>query len=218
MLDPNLLVLFGTALGMIGSLLLSIDALGAQDFLASMDAEKEKPFQMTYVGFLAIINNIFVYLAVSIFGFLVLLILSRNNIVLSLLFAPFIYFAWKGVIYVSDQVVHLFRKLAPRTLEMGKKSSCLFVIIRLIHAIIWIIPFALVSIIGMIIRFGLDLPLRFISERLAVPFVKWFYEASARLVTQDKKWHLKRTVIIGTLFLLFGFIYQFIGVILTIKW
>ena len=218
MSDSNLLVLFGTALGMIGSILLSIDALGAQDFLASLDKEKDKPFQMTHIGFLAIINNIFVYLAVSVFGFFVLLILSRINIVLSFFLAPFIYFVWNGVIFLSDKVVKLIQKLGPRKLKVGEKSSCLLLIAQLIHWLIWAVPFALVSIIGMIIKFGLDIPLRFISEQLAVPFVKWFYEASSKLVTEDKKWHLKRTVLVGTLFLLFGFIYQFIGVILTINW
>src|SRR5258705_11685396 len=138
---------------MIGSIFLSIDALGAQDFLASLDKEKDKPFQMTQIGFLAIISNIFVYVVVSIFGFFVLLILSRSNIVLSLLLAPFIYFVWSGIIYLSDKVVNLVGKLGPRKLKVDEKSSGLFLIIRLGHGLIWAIPFALVSIVGIIIKF-----------------------------------------------------------------
>ncbi len=218
MSDANLLVLFGTVLGMIGSIFLSIDALGAQDFLASLDKEKDKPFQTTQIGFFAIINNIFVYLVISAFGFFVLLMLSQINIVLSLLLAPFVYFAWSGIIYLSEKVVNLVGKLGPRKLRKDEKSSCLFLIVQLVHGLIWAIPFALVSIIALIIKFGLDIPLRMVSEKLVAPFVKRLYQASAKLVAEDIKWHLKRMVLIGTLFLLFGFIYQFIGVILVIKW
>ncbi len=136
MSDANLLVLFGTVLGMIGSIFLSIDALGAQDFLASLDKEKDKPFQMTQIGFLAIINNIFVYLAVSVFGFFVLLILSRINIVLSLLLAPFVYFAWSGIIYLSEKVVNLVEKLSPRRLKADEITELL----KLAHYEINILP------------------------------------------------------------------------------
>jgi hypothetical protein len=151
--DVNLLVLFGTTLGMIGSIFLSIDALGAPDFLASLNGEKDKPFQMTQIGFLAIINNIFVYLAVSVFGFFVLLILSRIHVVLSLLLAPFVYFVWRGIIYLSEKVENLVRKLGPRKLKANEKSSCLFLIVQLVHALIWAIPFAL--------------------ERIPVPCTNW---------------------------------------------
>lgn len=218
MSDSNLLTLFGAVLGMIGSMLLSIDALGAPDFLSSINKEKENTFQLTHIGFLAIINNVFVYLAVSILSCFILLILFRINVVLSLLLAPFVYFVWKSIIYLTDKIVNLVQKLGPRKTKTEEKYSCSFLIIRLIHSLVWSVPFALVSIIRIVIRFGLDLPLRFISEHVAVPTVKRFYEASAKLVVDDKKWHLKRTVLIGTLFLLFGFIYQFIGVLLMINW
>jgi hypothetical protein len=216
--DSNLLVLFGTFLGIIGSVLLSIDALGANEFLRSIEKEKTQRFQMTYVGFLATINEIFVYLTVSLIGLIALLLITKYNLVISLLIAPIIFFVWKGIIFLSDKFVEFIRKTGPKRINPNDKISCFKMIILFFHAIIWVTPFLIISMIGIIIRFGLDLPLRFLSEHIAVPFVRRLYEYSAKLISEDQKWNLKRTVLIGTLFLLFGFIYQSIGVILMIKW
>ena len=72
--DPNILTLFGSILGIIGSLILGIDALGAPDFLAALKTQKEKGVQMAHIGFLALINRTFIYLFISVIGFIVALI------------------------------------------------------------------------------------------------------------------------------------------------
>lgn len=93
--DPNILTLFGSILGIIGSLILGIDALGAPDFLAALKTQKEKGVQMAHIGFLALINRTFIYLFISVIGFIVALISLHGNVVFSLIIAPFVYFGWR---------------------------------------------------------------------------------------------------------------------------
>jgi len=89
--------------------------------------------------------------------------------------------------------------------------------VQLLHWAIWVVPFLVVFLFSMIVRFGLDLPLTYLSEKAAVPIVKQMYELSAKVVAEEEKWKLKSTALIGSLFLVFGFLYQFIGTMFLLK-
>jgi hypothetical protein len=219
--DPNLLTLFGSILGIIGAILLSIDALGAPDFLAALKEQKEKGFRMAQIGFLALINNTFIYLAFSLISFISALILSDRNLVLSLIIAPFPYFIWKFLGYVSQNAANYVQKLGPRDFPKGRQGflqqgfGC---IAYMIHYTIWVIPYLAIFIVATFIRFGLDLPLTAIAELSFAPIVKQIYVLSSKAVTDEKKWHLKRNALLGSLFVFFGFTYQFVGTLMLIKW
>jgi hypothetical protein len=48
LLDAILLTLFGSILGIIGSVLLSVDALGAPGFLAALEIDRERGLKRMY--------------------------------------------------------------------------------------------------------------------------------------------------------------------------
>ncbi len=217
--DPNILTLFGSVLGIIGSILLSVDALGAPDFLAALKAEEKKGVQMTQTGFLALINEIVVYLSISLMGFVLLLFISRGFLIASLIFAPLIYFAWKTIVYITEKLAELVKRLGPPNRLRGqgllRSLGCL---IQLIHLLVWILPFLVMSLLALLVRFGLDIPLRFFSEKLIVPLVKRLYELSAKAIVEEQRWRFKANALVGSLFILFGFLYQFIATLIAIKW
>jgi len=217
--DPNILTLFGSFLGIIGSILLSIDALGAPDFLSALKAEEKKGIQMTQLGFLALINEIVVYLSISLIGFVVLLFISRGSLIASLIFTPLIYFAWKTIIYITEKLAEFVKWLGPphylRVQGLLRSLGCM---IQLIHFLIWISPFLITSLLAFLVRFGLDLPLRFFSEKMIVPLVKRFYALSAKAIAEEQRWRFKANALVGSLFILFGFLYQFISVLMATKW
>jgi hypothetical protein len=217
--DPNLLTLFGSVLGIIGSLILGVDALGAPDFLAALKAQKEKGIQMAHIGFLALVNRTFIYLFISVIGFIIVLILSQGKIVVSLIVAPFIYFGWRLLDYIAERLTNLVKKLGPKNYIENQKGFLLGLgcLAQLLHWVIWAIPFLVVFIFSIIIRFGLDLPLTYLSEKAVVPIIKQMYELSAKVVAEEERWKLKSTALIGSVFLIFGFLYQFIGTLLLLK-
>jgi len=83
MTDSNILILFGTVLGIIGSVFLSVDALGATELLEGLKKDQENGTHLTQIGFLSTINNLFVYIVVSLIGLIISLIVTEGNIVLS---------------------------------------------------------------------------------------------------------------------------------------
>lgn len=221
MSDPNLLTLFGSILGIIGSLLLSVDALGAPDFLAALKTEQEKGIRMTHIGFLALINRTFIYLAVSVISLIVILLVSRGNIVLSLIISPFPYFGWRLLRYITDTLFNFIRKLSPRDYIKGRRGcvqKSMGCAIFLLHWLIWAIPFLIIFMLATFVRFGLDLPLTYISEKAMVPIVKRLYELSAKVIAEEQRWHFKKNALFGSILIFFGFSYQFIGTLILIKW
>jgi hypothetical protein len=174
---------------------------------------------MAHIGFLALINRTFVYLFVSAIGFIVVLFLSRANLIFSLIVAPFLYFGWKLVIYIADNLSQIVKKLGPGNYVKNRHGFLLGFgcIAQLLHWVIWFFPFLIISLFSIIVRFGLDLPLRYLSEKAMVPIIKRAYEFSAKIVAEEEKWKLKSTALIGSLFLVFGFLYQLIGTLFLLK-
>lgn len=214
-MDPNFLSLFGAMLGISGSILLSIDALGAPEFLAAREAEMDRGFQMTALGFTATVNQIFVYLLFSVISAVVLLLISRANLV-SLVVAPFVYYVWRIVVRLAEYLQDAIAKLGPKS-DNGN-TGCLSVLTRLIIAFMWAACYLIASLFYIGVGFLLDLPLRLISERFIKPRVEALYEFLAEKAQNEQRWHLKRNSLIGTILILFGFFYQFLGTLLQIRW
>jgi len=222
MADSNILILFGTVLGIIGSILLGIDALGATELLEGLKRDQKEGTRLTQIGFLSTINNLFVYITISMIGLIVGLIITKGNIVLSLMLAPLLYLVCKSIIKIFDILVRFVKALGPGHKRREEKTKgCLTVLgclLHLIHWSVWVLPFSVIYLLSMLVRFSLDLPLRFLSEKIVVPFVKCLLERVDRIVTKEKFWRVRRSSLIGTVFLVFGFFYQFVGTLLLIKW
>jgi len=125
------------------------------------------------------------------------------------------------IIWFFDILVRIVQKLAPHRRQANGEKRPLRILgclLRLMHWSIWVLPFSAIYLLSMIVKFGLDLPLRFLSEKIAVPVVKRLLERVDRIVTKEKFWRVRRISLIGTAFLVFGFLYQFIGTLLLIHW
>jgi len=130
-----------------------------------------------------------------------------------------VYFGWRLLDYIAERLTDLVKKLGPKNYIKNQKGFLLGFgcLAQLLHWTIWVIPFLVVFIFSLIIRFGLDLPLTYLSEKAVVPIIKQMYELSAKVVAEEEKWKLKSTALIGSIFLIFGFLYQFIGTLLLLK-
>ncbi len=170
---------------------------------------------MAQLGFIALVNRTFVYLFVSLIA-LPILIVTSGNLVFSMLIAPLIYFGWQMIVSVSERVAKIVELLGPRdySATMGN-VGCILVII---HWAVWVLPYITVFLLALVVRFGLDLPLTYLSEKLVAPLVMRVYKRAARIVAEEKKWKIKHTAFVGSILILFGFLYQFIATVMLIKW
>ncbi len=148
------------------------------------------------------------------------MVASRGNLVLSLIIAPFVYFGWRLLIYIAERLVQTVKKFSPRNYIKNRQGCSLGLgcAVQLLHWAIWVLPFAVVSLLALIVRFGLDLPLTYVSEKAMVPIVAQIYGLSAKVAAEEEKWKLKSTALIGSIFILFGFVYQLIGTLMLTRW
>jgi len=217
--DPNLLSLFGAGLGIIGSLLLSVDALGAPDFLAALKSEREITRTMTELGLKALVNRIVIYLTISLVSFLTILVLTERRIVLALVLAPWVYFPWRMLCWFTLWLERKLRKLGPRPARTYRRSKTLWgTALNWLHLLAWLTVYLTVTPVAIFINHLMTLPITAISELVTVPLMTRLYGLSARVVADETKWHLKKNALVGSLFVLFGFLYQLVASAMVIRW
>jgi hypothetical protein len=214
--DPNWLTLFGAVLGLIGSALLSIDALGAPDFLAALKSDREITRRMTELGFKALINRIVIYLTISLVSFLTILVLTGGRIVFASVLAPWPYFPWRLVCWFTLWLERKLRKLGPRPARTFRRSKTPWGrAVNWFHLLSWLFVYLIVTPTAIFINYLMTLPITAISELVTVPLVARLYTLSARVVAGEKKWHLKANALVGSLLILFGFLYQFVATVMV---
>jgi hypothetical protein len=214
--DPNYLNLTGQVLNLLGGLLLTIDAIGAAAFIDKVDNESDAlNARMAKLGYTASINSIFVYVIVCFLGLVVLaLMLPKPNIVLAFLFAPFTYFVWKSAVYLGKVTRQLINLLSPARLP---KPQGFFA--RSIHSIIvipWVFLYLAAFAVVTCIEFGIDLPVRFFSEKVVGAMLLRVLRSTARVQQAEERFHFRRNAFGGLMLLIAGFGYQALATVLQI--
>jgi len=213
-LSPNWLVLIGLILNFTGALLISIEAIGATEFLQAINGNK-KNSRFAKIDFTSSINTTFVFVLMWILTFLILLVcVDKFGVVEDLLIAPLGFFFWKLSIKGMDFIQTVLKSFAPpRSLS---EKGIILLLVALIWGLVWGIIFLIISLIAIFIQFGIDLPLRFFSEKIIGSYVMRILKKIDRTVQNMQRWYFKKTVFVGAIFLLGGFLYQIIGIALII--
>lgn len=215
-LSPIVLIIFGLVLNLLGAILISIEAFGASEFIASMKSDDIITSKKTEIGFTASINNIFVFVLTWIICFIALrLLVLEFNIVLDFIIAPLGYVVWHLLIKLANWFYTFIASFSPRKI-LPKEKTFLLKMIDFILLPFWVIILLVAVIIRLTIQYGLDLPLRFVSEKvIRVGIVRLFHKI-ANTEKEMQKWHFRKPVFVGALLLIGGFIYQIIGTILIL--
>jgi len=128
--SPIWLVFIGLSLNFVGAFLISIEAIGASEFLRSLNSDDVKTSRYARISYVSTINATFVYILVSIISFFILWIFVQTfNVVLDLMISPLVFFAWKLSIKLTNwltAIIELFvppRGLHERGLFFRKRSG-----------------------------------------------------------------------------------------------
>jgi len=214
-ISPSWLVVFGLGLNFVGALLISIEAIGATKFIRAIEQEEEIGKRLAHTSFISTINKTFVFVSVWIVTFLLLwAFVDEFSVVEDSLIAPLGFVFWKLSIKGTELVQSLVKSVAPPR-GLCEKGG-FFLLIALVWGLAWGALFLVVSITAIFVRFGIDLPLRFFSEKVVGFCVMRILRNVDQTVRDMQRWYFKRTVFTGVIFLLGGFLYQIIGTILVI--
>jgi len=212
-LDPNYLNIAGQILNLIGGLFLTVDALGALEFMKQLEAKDNvTASRMARLGFVASTNSVLVYIFVCFLGFiLAIILLPSNRVVLGLLLAPFTYPVWKLFVHIGELLQKLVERVGPHHYFAAK--GCFSQIIQFLLLIPWSILFLSVALVAILLRFGLDLPLRWLSERVVGRFILLVFHQLATVQETERRFFFRKNAFVGLIFVLFGFAYQLMATI-----
>ncbi len=214
-IDPTWLVVAGMLFSVVGAILLACDALGAPEFIAAIDQANDPTKARTArLGFIVTINNAGVATLSSVL-ILVALSLSNRRIdpVLLLVIAPAFYFGWRTVAHVAGWLHKLMTWIGTLLAKKGARER-IGCVLHPVLALLWIVAMIVPFLGYMVLNFGIDVPLRAVSEYAVAPVVLRAVRRIAQRVQSDRKWLLRRYAVYGTLWLLLGFVYQLIGTLL----
>lgn len=212
---PALVVLIGLCMDLTGAILMGLEAFGATEYLQNLDEEKKKGWMMTKTRFAAFVNQVFVYVLFSALSFLVLLTIfwhfyGQWLIVYSMLLCLVTYFVWQGSAKIAETAAKFTAKLSP---GKNKRTN---VLLQLVWALSWALLHFVVSIFAMLIRFGADLPLRFLSEKIVAPAIERGFNIINNAIKKNSNAHFKPYAVLGAVLLIFGFLFQIVGTLLVL--
>ncbi len=211
--SPYVVIIFGLACNIVGAILISLEAFGIKGFTEKLQNERTYGLQLAAISYVAMVNQFSVFILVNCLWVTALIIFADFSIQLAVLLFPVGYFLWRLLVKILGILSTTTYKLVPR---YRTGEGCLKLAVVFFPLIIWVIIFGVIGLTHIAIQFGIDLPLRLIAERL---LGKWFLSLLGyinNVLSKEHRTHLKVPSLLGAVLLIFGFIYQILGVILMI--
>ncbi len=214
-MDPSWLLLLGLGFSALGSLLLAADALGAPEFIAQLDdPDNGTTARMARIGFVAMTNQVLVIvLLCGVAAVLMFALGYERDLTTVLTLAPVSYVAWRLSVRLATWLHELSSRVKPQRLVQlpAKRLGSLLYTMSLLPTLCLILfTFA----VRMVLEYGIDLPLRSISEHLIAPHVLRLLRRVASRVSTDRRSGLRKYAFQGSVLLLIGFFYQLAGTVL----
>jgi len=206
-----MLLIIGAIFQLIGGFLLSIEALGIKEYIEYKNDGVEHHQIRANLFLNATLDNISVFLFVNIIWFLILLKMFKLPLKTSFLLFLIGYFVWKLIISISKQLCKIIYKLR---FDLPKNAGCILTIVTFPYVILWVLVYATTQIISMIIEFS-DMPVRWFSEKVISRCILYMFVKIYNLLRNMKNDVFKKPVFIGAMFIILGFIYQFLGILLA---
>lgn len=207
-----MLLIFGLILQLIGGFLLSIEALGIKEYIEYRNDGNDVHYRRANLWLDATFNNISVFLFVNILWLLILLYIFKLPLKASLLLFLIGYSIYKLIIYLLEQLTRLIDKLS---LKLPDKAGCIITIILSLYNIVVALVYGAIMFIKIIIKFVLDIPIRYFSEKVISRCILYIFIKIYNLLQETKSDVFKKPIFIGALFIILGFIYQLLGTLLT---
>ena len=212
-ISPSVLIVAGLVCNIIGALLISLEAFGIRGFIEKVHDTSTGEHRFVSLSYVAMINNFSVFILANCGWAVVLLVVANIPVTFAALLFPLGFFVWKLLVNILQVSYNVVQRCAPKYRE---GEGCLKLIIVLPFLLLWVVVFALIGLLHIGVRFGVDLPLRFLGEKAIGKALLAVFEHVKRILETSDQTYLKAPMLLGAAFLVAGFAYQILGTVLII--
>lgn len=209
----SLLLIIGLIFQLIGALLVSVEAFGIEEYLKFRNDGVVHHQRWAELSLNATLNNTSVFVFINSLWFVILLFFLKLPLKISISLFLLGYYVWKLIIYISKKLISLIDIIS---FTLPENPGCLLLLVSAPYYLAWFILYSSINIIVLAIEFGLDIPVRYFSEKIISRSVLFIFTKIYELLKKMKNDAFKKPIYIGVLFIILGFIYQFLGTILSI--
>ena len=206
----------GIILNFTGSLMMSIEAIGARQFLAAREEQRKTGTRMTQLAFVSTVDDAATYLLFSLLSLACLAIFDhRLGFSLHFLLSWLTYFVWVFLAKVAGRILLAIGHLSPaKVLSNWEHMGCLPSFLILLA---WAPLYLLAGLVYGLMSFSFEMPLRALSEKVILPVVERLLSFIAREEDEMDRWQFKRPVFYGLVLNSIGFLMQLVGVVASLR-
>ncbi len=209
--SPNILIIVGLACNILGAILISLEAFGIKEFIEKLHNESTYEHRLVATSYIAMVNEFSVFVLVNCLWVIALVVFANFPVSLAALLFPAGFFLWKFIVKTLELLSNTIRRLAPK---YRKGEGWLKWIAVFLPLLVWAFVFGFVSLIHIVAHFGIDLPLRFLAEKVLSKWLLSLFEYIKNILDKSHRTHLKAPILFGAALLIFGFVYQLLGITL----
>jgi hypothetical protein len=210
---PSIFItILGITLNFLGSLMMSIEAIGARRFLLAREEQRRTGMRLAQLALTAAVNTAATYVLFSVLSLILLTAFDRIlGFSARFLMSWLTYFLWAVLAWAARQLHHVVERISPATVfPSWRHAGCLVTIPLLL---VWIPVYLATWVVQVVLRFGFDCPLRMLSEKAVVPCVDRLLRIIAHEEEEMDRWQFKAPVFYGLVLNSIGFLMQLVGVI-----
>jgi len=189
-----------------------LEAFGIKEFTEKLQDERTHGIRVVTISYVSLVNKFSVFMLVNCFWVIALVLLANFPTGLAVILFPFGFFLWRLTVKILELLSKSTRKLAPRYRQGEGWLKWTIVILPLL---LWAIIYGAVGLIHIMVHFGVDLPLRFTAEKLLGKWLLNLFAYIKNMLDKEHRTRLKVHSLLGVVFLISGFIYQILGITLT---
>jgi len=206
------ITILGITLNFLGSLMMSIEAIGARRFLLAREEQRRTGMRSAQLALTAAVNTAATYVLFSILWLILLTVFDRIfGFSARFLLSWLAYFFWAGLAWVARQLHHVAERISPaKVFPNWAHVSCLLAIPILV---VWIPLYLLTWLLYAVLAFGFDIPLRALSEKIVLPSIERLLRLVAHEEDEMDRWQFKKWVFYGLVLNSIGFLMQLVGVV-----
>lgn len=213
-MSPVCLLVFGLFLETVGALLVALEGFGIGVFLRRLDDGSTMEHRLVAISYTSLVNRVSVFFLSNTCWVLALILLGGVSLTVSFLLWPFGYVLWRIAVEALRLLAEGICRLAPPHRQHAGQTR---LVVGLMLSLVWAVAYVTASLISIIAEYAVDLPLRFVGERLVGSSLIAVCRHANKFLERRHPTQLKVPMLFGAGLLVVGLIYQILGTILLAR-
>jgi hypothetical protein len=209
------ITVIGIVLNFTGSLMMSIEAIGARQFLQAREEQRRTGVGSGRLALTAAVDNTATYLFFSVLSFALLTWLAPMlGFSVRFLLSWVTYFLLHVLARTANLLNQAVKRMSPAKLPVRRERyGC---VVAGAITVVWLPVYVLTWLLYVALKFGFELPLCALSEKVVLPVAEKILGLISHEEEEMARWQFKRPVFYGFFLNTIGFLTQLVGVVVQI--